>query len=63
MDAPSNEVVDKFSIELGVLAGVHITTLPVIPASRLEQAEDSITSATGATADVATERAPPASSM
>jgi uncharacterized protein with GYD domain len=39
VEAPSNEVVARFSIELGVKAGVHITTLPVVPASRLEDVE------------------------
>jgi uncharacterized protein with GYD domain len=36
VEAASNEAVARFSIELGVKAGVHVTTLPVIPASRLE---------------------------
>jgi uncharacterized protein with GYD domain len=39
VDASSNESVARFSIELGVKAGVHITTLPVVPAARLS-AED-----------------------
>ena len=34
--ADSNEIVARFSIELGVKAGVHIITLPVVPAGRLE---------------------------
>jgi uncharacterized protein with GYD domain len=37
VDAESNEAVARFSIELGVKAGVHVTTLPAIPISRLEQ--------------------------
>ena len=38
VEAPNNELMARFSIELGVKAGVHITTLPVVPASRLEGA-------------------------
>jgi uncharacterized protein with GYD domain len=38
VDAPSNDVMARFSIELGVRAGVHIKTLPTIPASQLEAA-------------------------
>ena len=34
--APDNETAARFSVELGVLAGVHITTLPAIPVTRLE---------------------------
>jgi uncharacterized protein with GYD domain len=37
VEAESNEQVAKFSIELGVRAGVHITTLPAVPISRLEE--------------------------
>jgi uncharacterized protein with GYD domain len=36
VEADSNDVVARFSIELGVKAGVHITTLPAVPATRLE---------------------------
>jgi uncharacterized protein with GYD domain len=35
VEANSNEDIARFSIELGVRAGVHVTTLPVIPASHL----------------------------
>jgi uncharacterized protein with GYD domain len=38
VEAPNNETMARFSIELGVKAGVHVTTLPVIPAARLEPA-------------------------
>ena len=34
--APNNETAARFSVELGVLAGVHVTTLPAIPVARLE---------------------------
>jgi hypothetical protein len=37
VEADSNETVARFSIELGVKAGVHITTLPVVPAARLSE--------------------------
>lgn len=35
VEADSNEAIARFSIELGVKAGVHITTLPVVPAMQL----------------------------
>ena len=38
VEAPDNESVARFSIELGVRAGVHITTLPAIPVALLEGA-------------------------
>ena len=37
-EAQGNEEIARFSIELGVKANVHITTLPTVPASRLETA-------------------------
>src|SRR5437763_16043538 len=40
VQAPNNESMARFSIELGVKAGVHVTTLPVIPAARLQPGED-----------------------
>jgi uncharacterized protein with GYD domain len=36
VEAQGNEEIARFSIELGVKANVHITTLPTVPASRLE---------------------------
>jgi uncharacterized protein with GYD domain len=36
VEAPDNHAMARFSIELGVRAGVHITTLPTVSASRLE---------------------------
>ena len=33
--ADDNEAIARFSLELGVRAGVHITTLPVVPAGQL----------------------------
>ncbi len=38
LDAPDNESAARFSMELGVSAGVQITTLPAIPIGRLERA-------------------------
>ena len=38
LDAPDNESAARFSMELGVTAGVQITTLPAIPIGRLQQA-------------------------
>ena len=40
VEAPDNEAVARFSLDLGVEAGVHIETLPVIPASRLDDEEE-----------------------
>ena len=37
VDAPDNAAVARFSLELGVRAGAHVTTLPAIPISRLER--------------------------
>ncbi len=31
VQAPDNETVARFSLEMGVRAGCHVTTLPVIP--------------------------------
>ena len=39
VEADGNEAVARFSIELGVKAGVHITTLPVVPAARLSEGD------------------------
>ena len=50
VEAPDNNAVARFSLELGVMAGAHITTLPATPISRLEQASD------GEPADLETER-------
>ena len=36
LSAPTNEAAARFSMELGVLAGVHVTTMPAIPVARLE---------------------------
>ena len=35
LEAPDNETAARFSLELGVLAGAHIATLPAIPITRL----------------------------
>ena len=36
VEAPDNEAVARFSLDLGVKAGVHVITLPAIPVTRLE---------------------------
>ena len=41
VEAPGNAEIAGFSLELGVKAGAHITTMPVIPAARLESAIES----------------------
>jgi len=37
LNAPNNETAARFSVELGVMAGVHVTTMPAIPVARLEE--------------------------
>ena len=39
VEAPDNESVARYSLELGVLAGVTIMTLPAIPIARMEGSE------------------------
>ena len=40
VEADGNDAIARFSLELGVRAGVHITTMPVVPANQLvERAE------------------------
>ena len=36
VDAPDNETMARFSLELGVRAGAHVQTLPAIPIARFE---------------------------
>ena len=38
VDAPDNEAIARYSLELGVRAGLHITTMPAIPMGRLDPA-------------------------
>ena len=38
IEAPDNSAVARFSLELGVKAGMHIMSLPAIPISRMEEA-------------------------
>ena len=40
VEAPDNDAVARFSIELGVRAGVHIVTLPAIPVGLLGERPD-----------------------
>ena len=40
LTAPDNESAARFSIELGVRAGAHVTTLPAIPVSRLRAPQE-----------------------
>lgn len=39
-EAYDNEQMAKFSLELGVRAGVHVTTMPAVPVARLEDDDD-----------------------
>ena len=41
VEAPDNEAAARFSLELGVFAGVHVVTMPAIPLARLEHPRDS----------------------
>ena len=36
VEAPDNDSIARFSLDLGVRGGVHVTTLPAIPITRLE---------------------------
>jgi uncharacterized protein with GYD domain len=36
VEAPGNDEIARYSLELGVSAGVHVTTLPAIPVARLQ---------------------------
>ena len=40
VEAAGNEAMARFSLQLGVEAGMHIETMPVIPASRLDVDEE-----------------------
>ena len=40
VEADGNEAIARFSLALGVTAGVHITTLPVVPAASLTELSD-----------------------
>ena len=40
VEADDNETVARFSLELGVEAGVHVQTMPAIPITRLEASEE-----------------------
>jgi uncharacterized protein with GYD domain len=41
VEAPDNDAAARFSLELGVIAGVHVVTMPAIPLSRLSKPDDS----------------------
>jgi len=53
VEAPSNEAIARFSIELGVRVGAHIVTLPAIPIGRLEPDGASRAAGTPAGAELA----------
>ena len=36
VESESNEMIARFSLELGVRAKVHVTTMPAVPLARLE---------------------------
>lgn len=37
LEAPGNDQAAEFSLELGVRAGAHVTTLPAVPMARFEE--------------------------
>lgn len=39
VETDDNDAIARFSLELGVIAGAHVTTLPAIPVGRLAQRE------------------------
>jgi uncharacterized protein with GYD domain len=51
VEADGNDAIARFSLELGVRAGVHITTLPVVPAAQLVE-RAGMPSASESTGDV-----------
>lgn len=53
VEADGNDAIARFSLELGVRAGAHITTLPVVPAAQLVEREGtpSIAESTGEVLD------------
>ena len=53
VEAPDNEAIARYSLELGVRAGLHITTMPAIPMGRLDPASGRDPS------EAVTEAAPP----
>lgn len=40
IDAPDNEAAARFSLQLGVEAGVAVTSMPAIPVARLEPRDE-----------------------
>ena len=55
VEAPDNDAAARYSMQLGVEAGVHITTLPAVPIALLQErsGDDDPILATGAEADPA----------
>ena len=47
VEAGDNETVARFSLELGVAAGVHVETMPAIPITRLESSSELPATAVG----------------
>ncbi len=54
VEAPDNDTIARYSLELGVRAGLHITTMPAIPMGRLDPASgrDPLEAVTEATPSV-----------
>lgn len=45
LEAPDNETAARFSLEMGVRAGPHVTTLPVIPLGEFRSAPHRVAAA------------------
>ncbi|MEE8337181.1 MAG: GYD domain-containing protein [Dehalococcoidia bacterium] len=54
VEAPDNDTIARFSLELGVKAGAHVTTLPAIPITRFADRapREALTAGTGVTLDI-----------
>jgi len=54
LEAPDNETAARFSLELGVRAGAHVTTLPAIPLGEFKAAPHRVLEAEQPAEDVST---------
>jgi uncharacterized protein with GYD domain len=60
IDAPDNEAAARFSLKLGVEAGVAVTSMPAIPVARLEPRDERTRREMPASASFSGTDAPPA---
>ena len=59
LEAPDNDAAARFSLELGVRAGAHVTTLPAIPITRFQGTSDRTAPALDTGVTLATPELPP----